>query len=137
MPLIPETAPEKVIEAFASLLKAEPYLFAEHITDLSELIANFPDDVSAIALSLKTWCEQRSEIFEALEDNFSHRGQSGFIPRSSKKYKELLQNAIRQSFPTSSSQQSDFNSSTQQFDSHSPTQQSDSNYQHNSIDSSH
>jgi hypothetical protein len=95
MPLIPETAPEKVIEAFASLLKAEPYLFAEHITDLCELIANFPDDVSAIASSLKTWCEQRSEIFEALEDNLSHRGQSGSIPRSPKEYKGLLQNSIR------------------------------------------
>jgi hypothetical protein len=114
MPLIPETAPEKVIEAFASLLKAEPYLFAEHITDLSELIANCPDDVSVIASSLKTWCKQRSEIIEVLEDDLNHRGQSGSIPASGKQYKNLLQNSIRQSFPSASSQQSGSNSSTQQ-----------------------
>ena len=114
MPLVPETAPEKVIEAFARLLKAEPYYFEKYVTDLSELIANFPDDVSAIASSLKTWCKQRSEIFEALEDNLSHRGQSGSIPRSPKEYKELLQNSIRQSFPSPSSQQSGSNPSTQQ-----------------------
>jgi hypothetical protein len=43
MSLDNEIAPEKVIQIFATLLKAEPFLFVEQdITSLRQLIPNLP-----------------------------------------------------------------------------------------------
>jgi hypothetical protein len=115
MTFTPETAPPEVlIEAFAELLSDNFVFSPDYASALNELSDSLSNDANAIAQQLKTWCQQRPEIIEALEDDLSQRGQSGSIPSSDKQYKELLQNSIRQSFPSPSSQQSGSNPSTQQ-----------------------
>ncbi|MEQ9672573.1 hypothetical protein [Coleofasciculus sp. G2-EDA-02] len=115
MTFTPETAPPEVlIEAFVELLSDKFVFSPDYASALHKLSDSLSNDANAIAQQIKTWCQERPEIIEALEDNLSHRGQSGSIPSSDKQYKELLQNSIRQSFPSPSSPQSSSNPSTQQ-----------------------
>ena len=116
MYLTPETAPpEQLIEAFYGLLRPERFVFSHQDSPaLYELIDNLPDDVEAIAEQLRTWSQERRKVNNSLKAALNKRGQSGSIPSSNKQYKELLQNSIRQSFPSPSSQQFDSNPSTQQ-----------------------
>lgn len=115
MTFTPETAPPEVlIEAFVELLSDNFVFSPDYASALNELSDSLSDDSNAIAQQLKSWCQQRPEIIEVLEDDLNHRGQSGSIPSSGKQYKELLQNSIRQSFPSPSSQQSGSNPSTPQ-----------------------
>lgn len=109
MSLKPEIVPEKVIQAFATLLKAQPYLFAEQdITELWQLIPNLPDDVSGITQALINWCQLRPEIFDALEDELGNRGVVENIPAAKPEdYKTLLKNKVRESFPETTQKQSD------------------------------
>jgi hypothetical protein len=110
-----ETAPPEVlIEAFIELLSDNFVFSPDYASALNELSDSLSDDSKVIAQQLKTWCKQRPEIIEVLEDDLNHRGQSGSIPASGKQYKNLLQNSIRQSFPSASSQQSGSNPSIQQ-----------------------
>lgn len=116
MYLTPETArPEQLIEAFHGLLPPERFVFSPQDSPaLYELIDNLPDDEKEIAEQLKAWCQARRKVYNSLKAALNKRGQSGSIPSSEKQYKELLQNSIRQSFPSPSSQQSSSNPSTQQ-----------------------
>ncbi|MGQ4649233.1 hypothetical protein [Lyngbya aestuarii] len=115
MTFTPETAPPEVlIEAFVELLSDKFVFSPDYALALNELSDSLSNDANAIAQQLKTWCQQRPDIMEALEDDLNQRGQSGSIPSSDKQYKELLQNSIRQSFPSASSQQSGSNPSTKQ-----------------------
>jgi hypothetical protein len=115
MTFTPETAPPEVlIEAFVELLSDKFVFSPNYASALHELSDSLPDEPNEIASSLKTWCQQRPEIIEALEDDLNQRGQSGSIPSSGKQYQQLLQNSIRQSFPSPSSSQSSSNPSTQQ-----------------------
>jgi hypothetical protein len=109
MSLEHKSVPGKVIKTFATLLKAEPYLFAEQdITSLWQLIPNLPDNVNAIAQELISWCQQRPEIFETLEDELGSRGVAESIPVAKPEdYKTLLKNKMRESFPETEQKQSD------------------------------
>lgn len=100
MPLTPETAPpETFLAVFADLI--DPFLLeADDASTLWELIPNLPDDANAIASSLKAWCQQRPEIFEALKDDLGSRGPNEEVPAAkSEDYKTLLKNKLRESFP--------------------------------------
>lgn len=116
MYLTPETAPpEELIETFYGLLRPERFVFSHQDSPaLYELIDNLPDDEKEIAKQIKAWCQDRRKVHNSLKAALNKRGQSGSIPSSGKQYKELLQNSIRQSFPSPASQQSGSNPSTQQ-----------------------
>lgn len=102
----PENTSEEIIEAFIQLLEIQPFLFEKDWMDLSKLTSNFPDDVLEISKNLIIWCQQREQVFDALDNLLNYKGVSGFIPKSGKEYKILIQNSIRQSFPQTYQQHS-------------------------------
>ncbi len=102
MSLTPETAPpETLLAVFADLI--DPFLLEpDDVSALWELIPNLPDNVDAIASALITWCQQRPEIFEALEDDLSSRGPNESTPAPKPEdYKTLIKNKMRENFPES------------------------------------
>ena len=99
-----ETAPSEVlVEAFADLLSNRSLFKPEYGPALDELIYNLPDDdLEAIASSIKTWCQARPEIREALENTLGERGPTASVFVSSPRhenYKTLLKNKLWESFP--------------------------------------
>lgn len=114
MPFTLETTPPEIlIEAFANLLSPDRCIFTpDYSWSLDELIYNLPDDdLQAIALSITIWCQDRPEIFEALEAelNINKKSPSKFVITASptlpssfhfKDYQTLLKNKLRQSFPS-------------------------------------
>jgi hypothetical protein len=104
MPLTLNTAPPEIlVETFADLLSNRLVFTPDYGAALDELIYNLPDDdVYAIALSIKTWCQARPEIWKALEDELGKRGgkrSSTPIPPQAEHYKTLLTHKLHESFP--------------------------------------
>jgi len=117
MPFTLETTPPEIlVEAFADLLSDRFVFTAQYSRDLDELIYNLPDDdLKAIALSITNWCQQRPEIFEALEQKISNKSLVQFISTTKppllnsfhpedyrpQDYKTLLKNKLWESFAKS------------------------------------
>jgi hypothetical protein len=110
MPLTLETAPPEIlVETFADLL-SDRFLFTpDYGPALDELIYNLPNDnVNAIASSIKTWCQARPEVWEALENQLGKRRLTECVPPPRPEdYKSLLKNRLRESFPVSAQKPSD------------------------------
>jgi hypothetical protein len=108
MSVNPKTLPENIVQTFAKIVKAEPFLFREEdVINLWRLISDFPDDVSVIASSVISWCQERPEILEVLEDELSDRGVAENTPAAKpENYKTLLKNKLRDSFPETIQKQS-------------------------------
>jgi hypothetical protein len=109
MPFTLETAPPEIlVETFADLLSNRFVFTPDYGPALDELIYNLPsDDINAIASSIKTWCQARLEIWEALEDELSKTGPAEIVPPPRPEdYKTLLKNRLRESFPEATQKQS-------------------------------
>ncbi|MBW4502006.1 MAG: hypothetical protein KME57_21145 [Scytonema hyalinum WJT4-NPBG1] len=98
-----ETAPSQIlIEAFTDILEDPFLLEPNEASAVWDVINNLPDDVNAIALTLKAWCQEQPEILEILKDKLSsrRRGPAEEVPAAKPEdYKTLLKNKMRQSFP--------------------------------------
>jgi hypothetical protein len=130
MPFTLETAPPEIlVETFADLLSDRFVFTPDYGSALDELIYNLPNDnVNAIASSIKTWCQARPDIsdalenklrkrgaiassiktwfkarphiWEALEGELGQRGSAESVPSPRPEdYKTLLKNKLRDSFP--------------------------------------
>jgi hypothetical protein len=102
MPFTLETIPPEIfVETFADLLSDRFVFTPEYGPALDELIYNLPnDDVNAIALAIKTWCQARPEIWEALEEELGKRRSAESVPPPHPEdYKILLKNKLQECFP--------------------------------------
>jgi hypothetical protein len=109
MPFTLETAPPEIlVETFANLLSNRFVFTPDYGPALDELIYNLPsDDVNAIASSIKTWCQARLEILQALEDELGKTELAEIVPPPRPEdYKTLLKNRLRESFPETTQKQS-------------------------------
>jgi hypothetical protein len=101
----------KNIAAFIYLLENNPELFS--LQDRQTLADKIPEDIEEISESLLAWCEERSEINDALrrlrrtlpDDERQSKGPGGIFPNretqaeDNKNLRETILNALRQSSP--------------------------------------